>query len=252
MSEAQQKFSSLGFAKTFVLPGLLVFLVPVLSLLFFLHAQSRFDAQAREEILSQIREDATLTPEDRERAIAHFTEHPFSELIQNDEFAANVDSKARFDYATFRWMIRLSALSIAAGIAVFLLAGLCVLLSLRSQRVQYLSLSAGWQVLRIYGALQTAAQGILLVRAVVLGYRPVVQLLLGKAGPACRRSGRCCRRRGDCRDLQADRHNARSSKGKSSTKPPRCRCGMSSTPFAPKSARRRPTRSLPESTTTSS
>ena len=101
-------------------------------------------------------------PEDRERAIAHFTQHPLSELIQNDEFAANVTSQARFDYATFRWMIRLSAISIAAAIVVFLLVGLCVLFSLRSQRVQYLSLSAGWQVLRIYGALQTAAQGILL------------------------------------------------------------------------------------------
>jgi Zn-dependent protease with chaperone function len=85
-----------------------------------------------------------------------------SELIRNDEFAANVTSQARFDYATFRWMIRLSAISIAAAIAIFLLVGLCVLLSLRSQHVQYLSLSAGWQVLRIYGALQTAAQGILL------------------------------------------------------------------------------------------
>jgi Zn-dependent protease with chaperone function len=163
MSDAPQKFSSLGFAKTFVLPGLLIFLVPVISLLFFLHAQSRFDAQAREEVLAEVREDATLSPAERQEAIAFFTEHPFSELIQSDKFAANLESRARFDYATFRWMIRLSALSIVAGIAVFLLAGLCVLLSLQSQRVQYLSLSAGWQVLRIYGALQTAIQGILLV-----------------------------------------------------------------------------------------
>ncbi|HJQ81008.1 MAG TPA: M48 family metallopeptidase [Lacipirellulaceae bacterium] len=162
MSDAKRGFSSIGFAKTFVLPGLLVFLVPVASLLFFLHAQSRFNAQAREEILSEIRQDASLAPEEREQAIAYFTEHPFSELIQNDEFAADVDPQARFDYATFRWMIRLSALSIAVGISVFLLAGLCVLLSLWSQRVQYLSLSAGWQLLRLYGALQTAVQGLLL------------------------------------------------------------------------------------------
>src|SRR5688572_22128054 len=163
MSDAKRGFSSIGFAKTFVLPGLLVFMVPVASLLFFLHAQSRFDAQAREEILSEIRQDASLAPGEREQAIAYFTEHPFSELIQNDEFAADVDSRARFDYATFRWMIRLSALSIAVGISVFLLAGLCVLLSLWSQRVQYLSLSASWQVLRLYGALQTAVQGLLLL-----------------------------------------------------------------------------------------
>ena len=69
----------------------------------------------------------------------------------------------RLNFATFRWMIRLSVLSILASIAVFALAGLCVLLSLRSQRSQYLSLSIGWQVLRIYAALQTAVQGIMLV-----------------------------------------------------------------------------------------
>jgi Zn-dependent protease with chaperone function len=162
MSDVKPGFSSFGFAKTFVLPGLLIFLVPIISLFFFLHAQSRFNAQAREEILNEIRTDATLSPEDRERATAFYMEHPFSELIQNEEFAEGVNTQARFDYATFRWMIRLSAISIVAGIAVFLLAGLCVLLSLRSQHVQYLSLSAGWQVLRFYGALQTAAQGILL------------------------------------------------------------------------------------------
>ncbi len=162
MSDAQRKFSSIGFAKTFVLPGFLIFLVPVGSLFFFLHAQHWFDKLARDQVLAEIRADAALSPEDRERAIAHFTQHSMSELIQNEEFASNVTSQARFDYATFRWMIRLSAISIAAAIVVFLLVGLCVLFSLRSQRVQYLSLSAGWQVLRIYGALQTAAQGILL------------------------------------------------------------------------------------------
>jgi Zn-dependent protease with chaperone function len=162
MSDAKRGFSSLGFVKTFVLPGLLIFLVPVGSLFFFLHAQHWYDALAREEVLAEIRADATLSPEDRERAIAHFTDHPMSELIRNDEFAANVSSQAHFDYATFRWMILLSAASIAAAITIFLLVGVCVLLSLHSQRVQYLSLSAGWQVLRIYGALQTAAQGILL------------------------------------------------------------------------------------------
>ena len=58
--------------------------------------------------MSDVRQDATLAPEEREQAIAYFTEHPFSELIQNDEFAADVEPQARFDYATFRWMIALS------------------------------------------------------------------------------------------------------------------------------------------------
>lgn len=163
MAAAPNDFSKSSFVKTFVLPALLVFLIPVLALAFFLHAQAKFDAMARQEILSQLRADSSLSAEEREQAIAFFTEVPFSRLVTNDEFAASVDAGARFDYATFRWMIRLSFLSIVGGIAVFVLAGVCAWFSMRSQTAQYLSLLVGWHVLRIYGALQTIVVGILLV-----------------------------------------------------------------------------------------
>ncbi len=163
MSGSKSGFSSMGFAKTFVLPGFLIFLVPVASLGFFLHAQHRFNAEARESLLKQIRANPQLSPEERERALELFSSRRFSDLLRNEEFAARIDKSVRTNFATFRWMIRLSAYSILASVLVFALAGLCVLLSLSSQRSQYLSLSIGWQVLRIYGALQTAAQGILVV-----------------------------------------------------------------------------------------
>lgn len=163
MSQNQNDFTKRGFAKTFVLPALLVFLVPILGLMFFLHAQGRFDAQAREAVLQDIRADTKMTAEERAKAIEFFTRVPFSRLIRNPEFAANVDPTARSHYATFRWMIFLSAWSIVSGIAVFLLGGLCVLLSLSSQLMQYLSLLVGWHVLRIYSALQTIVLGILLL-----------------------------------------------------------------------------------------
>lgn len=159
MSDPRRDFSKLGFVKTFVLPGVLVFLIPIITLFFFLHAQSRFDADAREEILAQIRADAGLSPEEREKAVAFINEHPFSELVRNEAFGAQVDPKARFDYATFRWMILLAVASIVAGIGVFALGGICVLLSRQSQRALHLSLSAGWQLLRIYGAIQVVVQG---------------------------------------------------------------------------------------------
>lgn len=163
MSEGQTGFSKLGFAKTFVFPGLMVFLIPALALAFFLHAQSQFNKQARESVIKEIQGDGNLTPAEKERGIAFFNEHPFSELIKDDQFAANLDGTLVFNFATFRWMIRLSAWSIIGGAAVFLLAGLCVLLSLRSHRAQYISLSLGWQVLRAFCAVQVLIQGILLV-----------------------------------------------------------------------------------------
>lgn len=163
MSEARPQPPKFSFLTTFALPALLVFLVPVLSFFFFRHAQGRFDAQLRESILTQIRNDRTLSEEDRAKAIAFFSETPASRLLSNEQFAASLPSDTRFHYRTFGWMIFLSAWSVVIGVAVFLLAGVCVALSLHSQLVQYLSLWVGWHVLRVYGALQTVVQGILLV-----------------------------------------------------------------------------------------
>ncbi len=163
MAQTSPDFTKFGFVKTFVFPALLIFLLPVLAWLFFWHAQSRFDADARTTVLQQIRNDQRLSAEERAEATAFFSATPISRLMLNQEFAAQVDGTTRFNYTTFRWMLRLSALSVIGGIAVFVLAGVCVVLSLRSQFAQYISLLIGWQVLRIYCALQTVVMGILLV-----------------------------------------------------------------------------------------
>jgi Zn-dependent protease with chaperone function len=152
-----------GFVRSFVLPALTIFLVPVLSLAFFLHAQSQFNAMARESILQSIQNDATMTAEQRQEATAFFQSVPVSTLMRDPDFAANFDKGAVFDFATFHWMIQISFWSIAGGCAVLALAGFCVIMSHWSQAVQYRSLVVGWHVLRWYAAAQTIAVGILLV-----------------------------------------------------------------------------------------
>jgi Zn-dependent protease with chaperone function len=104
-----------------------------------------------------------MPPEEKEEAIAFFTEHPFSELVQDERAAGDFDETTRLYYAMFRWLILLSAISIASGVAVFALCGICVLLSRRSQQAQYLSLLVGWQLLRLYGAFQVVAQGVMVL-----------------------------------------------------------------------------------------
>jgi Zn-dependent protease with chaperone function len=163
MSDAQQDFSRAGVFKSFILPAALVFLIPVASLLFFRHARDRLDAQALGSIQQETEADETLTPEQRKALLEHFTAHPFSELIQEEPVASRADPTIRFYYATFRWMILLSIASIVASVAVFALAALCLLLSRRSQRAQYLSLAAGWQILRAFGAFQVIVQGAMVV-----------------------------------------------------------------------------------------
>ncbi len=163
MEDSKQDFSSLGFVKTFILPALLLFLLPVVAFLFFLHAQSTFDADAREAMLLQVRGDESLTEQERAETVEVIERVPFSEMLRNPEFAETIDSDTWFYYTNFRWMIRLAVWSIVSGIVVLLLVGMGVLFSMRSQQVQYLSLSVSWHVLRIYGALQTIVQGVLLV-----------------------------------------------------------------------------------------
>lgn len=160
---ARRGVTKLGFVGTFVLPALLIFLVPIISFFFFWHAEKKFNDRAREQILSSIRKKPDLSEDDRTKAITFFQAVPASELVKHEETAAMFAAGMRFDLATFRWAIRLSALSILGGVAVFLFAGVCVLLSSHSNAIQYFTLSAGWHVLRVYGALQAVVQGALLV-----------------------------------------------------------------------------------------
>jgi Zn-dependent protease with chaperone function len=163
VAQSSPDVSTKGLVKTFLLPALLIFLIPGLTLAFFLHAQASYDGQARESQLAAIEQDAKLTPEEKQQARDFFNEVPLSRLIREPDVAADFDSWVVFDYKLFRWMIQLSITCLVTGVVVFLLAGVCVLLSLRSQYAQYVSLAAGWHVLRIYGAVQTLAQGVMLV-----------------------------------------------------------------------------------------
>ncbi|WP_298859828.1 M48 family metallopeptidase [uncultured Gimesia sp.] len=162
MSHAHDDFSKIGFAKTFFLPALLIFAIPVVSLFFFLYIQGHYDDEARAGILGQIRADKSLTEEEKANTKELFGNVPLSRLITISGNEDMVSSGAAFDYATFRWAIRLSLYSIIGGVVVFVLSALCVVASLRSQWVQYVSLSVSWHVLRIYGAAQVLIQGVLL------------------------------------------------------------------------------------------
>ncbi len=168
MKTPKPELSKLGFIKTFVLPALLVFLIPVFSWWFFRHVQADFDQQALTSIEKQIDGEAGATAEQRAKARAYFSEHPVSERLaasgpDGDNLRAKMPSGLKFDYALFRWMIRLSAFSILSGLGVFLLGGGSVWWSLRSQSAQYYSLSIGWHLLRLFSTLQVLIQAALAV-----------------------------------------------------------------------------------------
>jgi len=162
MAEVRKGYFHLGFFQTFVLPALLVFLLPTLSLFFFLHAENKFDAEVREDLVASVQSNPTFSEDDRQKAVKLFTEFPFSQLVDDENLREMITPEARFHYFTFRWMIILSFLSILFGILYFMAAGLSVVLSYNSQRIQHLVLAIGWPILKLYSALQLVVQGLML------------------------------------------------------------------------------------------
>lgn len=69
--------------------------------------------------MKQVRAAPQLSPEERDRALALFSSRRFSDLLRNEQFAAQFDKSVRSNFVTFRWMIRLSAYSILASVLVF-------------------------------------------------------------------------------------------------------------------------------------
>ena len=84
-------------------------------------------------------------------------------MLMHADFAEHAEPGLKRDCATCRWMIRIAIICLVGGAGVILCGAVCILLSLRSQRAQYLSLSAGWHVLRLVSVVQIVGQGILIV-----------------------------------------------------------------------------------------
>jgi Zn-dependent protease with chaperone function len=163
MENSREGYSQLSLFRKYVPAALLIFLVPALSLAFFWRAQSQYNTEAREELLKEVQNDAQIPAEGREELLHVFSEVPLSTLVQDPEFAKSVDETVLWEMRAFRWLILMSLGCLVGGVLVVALVGFFVVLSLRSPRAQVLGLSLGWQVMKIFGALQTIAQGIMLL-----------------------------------------------------------------------------------------
>ena len=159
-------FTKLGFVNTYVYPALALFLIPVLSLVFFYYTQGSYDHDFQEAVSAAIRTDQQMAPEEKADALAFYEAVPLSTVLaSNDPALAEVQnmvpSQTQLDYAVFRWAIRIAWGCILAAVGAFVFLGASVVMSLRSQWAQYYSLLAGWHALRIFATLQVIAQALL-------------------------------------------------------------------------------------------
>lgn len=160
-------FSKVGFVKSYVLPVLIIFLIPGFGLWFFDHVEGHYDREIGASLVAQVKADTKMTEENRKEAIEFYERVTVSRILASNHPEAK-QMQAGFApvktrYAVFRWMKRISLVCLLTGIGAFVLVGLGVLFSFRSQQAQYWSLRMGWTVLRLFALVQVVGQGALVV-----------------------------------------------------------------------------------------
>jgi len=165
--KTKSPFSKVGFLKSYLLPVLIMFLIPGFGLWFFNHVEKYFDNEIRESVVSQIRMDQKLSAEDREETIKFYERVPVSRILASNkpgvEEIQRTFSPVRTRYAVFRWMKRAAMACLVTGVGAFVAVGIGVLFSFRSQRAQYWSLRLGWNILRWFALIQVVGQGALAI-----------------------------------------------------------------------------------------
>ncbi len=164
---AKPQFSKAGFAKSYVLPALIIFLIPGFGLWFFNHVEASYDQMIRARIISQVKSDQSLTESERAKVMQFYQKARVSRIMaSNRPEAAKLQasfSRVQTRYAIFRWMKRIAGVCLLTAAGAFVAVGVGVAFSFRSQGAQYWSLRLGWNVLRWVALVEVVGQGILAV-----------------------------------------------------------------------------------------
>jgi Zn-dependent protease with chaperone function len=162
-----EQFSKAGFLKSYVFPALFVLLIPGIGIWFAGYATRSLDGEVQENALTSIRQDTSVSPQDKEKFSAFYQETPASAICRGGTPQLNDLATALEDVCSadrqFGWIRQISWACIGIGLFAFLFASACVGVSLLSQRSLFASFLAGWHVLRIAALLQAVGQGMVLV-----------------------------------------------------------------------------------------
>ena len=153
--------------KQHVLPVLFIFLIPGFSAWFFGYAERTTDESVLRSIKANVLDDARMPAAEQSRIIGFYQAHPPSSILaSHDPKYARLQptfSPVSTRYAIFRWMRRIAWVCLDAIALTFVIVGLSVWYSLRSQAAQYRALRVGWPVLQISAAIQVLGQAVLAV-----------------------------------------------------------------------------------------
>src|SRR5262245_4311790 len=164
---AKPEFTKAGFLKAYLLPALITFLIPGFGLWFFNHVEGHYDSEIREELLSQIRSDRDMSEEQRQKALKFYEKISVSRVLASNNPKAKPLQESfqsvHIRYSIFRWMKRTATICLAAGVGAFVVVGVGVLFSFRSQNALFWSLRVSWTVLRCFAVIEVVGQGALAI-----------------------------------------------------------------------------------------
>ena len=162
-----EQFSKAGFLKSYVFPALFVLLIPGIGIWFAGYATRSLDGDVQENALTSIRQDTSVSPEDKETFSAFYQETPASAICRGGTPQLNGLATALEDVCSadrqFGWIRRSRGPPSASDCSPSCSrprASACR--CCRNDRL-FASFLAGWHVLRIAALLQAVGQGVVLV-----------------------------------------------------------------------------------------
>ncbi|MEZ4405574.1 MAG: M48 family metallopeptidase [Polyangiales bacterium] len=150
-----------------LLPIALVFVLPLLTLGFIGHVLNRYDADFIAGAVAHFERAPDLSPDQRALAADFVRAHPPSEVcVSGDpELARYRAQVSNFCEATWQFTLARSVArwTLALGVFATLLGAGLALLARYRPSAQYASFVFGWRAMQVFAAVETVAQGAMLV-----------------------------------------------------------------------------------------
>jgi Zn-dependent protease with chaperone function len=160
--------TGVGFVRSYVIPALLLFAIPLVGYAFVRYANASWDERFLTAVESSVAGDASADASTRAETLAFFRSTPASRLCA-DGPAVHRQMEAAFfdqvcgDYRQFGWIRTASLGSIGLGAVSLLVMLGCAGAAFASRELQYASFVAGWNILRVASAIQVLVQGFIAV-----------------------------------------------------------------------------------------
>ncbi len=157
-----------GFFKSYAIPLILIFLIPVSSYFYFDYAARLEDERVLSFIYENIQKSKTIPEYKQNELYGYFAENPPSAVCMDSAAKAPVQLIKYYkqvcpSYQYFKIARQLSYWAIVASIIAIVLAGLLLALSFRSQGMLYYCFMIAWQYAKLFSIAQVVIQGSLLV-----------------------------------------------------------------------------------------